>query len=224
MSLPPPSFVAQISEMGKSMLVAGLALLVACAVLLFSAQRDLRDSNAAVQRDNAALLALADIRFLVIGVDYSARGYSLTGEQLFINHESEKQRDLRLRLADLSRLTGPAFAEQVRRLSRLAERHAAVYADFVKQGPKRTAAMAALITDPVERQKRYDVLAVVDSLHVGLMADLVQRHADAERQNRYTAILMFVIVATAFLGGVMEMLVRRFGRRRTGLGGHRAAV
>lgn len=220
---PPPSFAAHISEMGKSMLVAGLALLVACAVLLFSAQRDLRETNIAVHQANAALLTLADIRFLVIGVDYSARGYSLTGEQLFLNHENEKQRDLRVALADLSRLAGAEHADQIARLSRLVERHAAVYADFVKQGPKRTEAMADLITDPVERRKRYDVLVVVDSLQMALMADLMQHQADAERQHRYTAILMIVIVATAFLGGIMEVLVRRFGRRRSAAGATGAA-
>jgi CHASE3 domain sensor protein len=221
---PPPTITAQISEMGKSMLVAGLALLVACAVLLYSAQRDLRETNVAVQQANAALLKLADIRLLVIGVDYSARGYSLTGEQLFLNHENEKQRDLRVAVADLSRLAGDSYGQEITALSQLVARHASVYANFVAQGPKRTAAMATLITDPVERQKRYDVLAKLDSLHAVLMADLKQHHVQAEKQHRYTSILMFVIVATAFLGGIMDVLVRRFGRRRTGLSGRSVAA
>jgi CHASE3 domain sensor protein len=209
---------AQLSEMGKAMVVAGLALLVATAVLLFSAERDLRASNAAVQRSNAALLQLAEIDYLVIGVDYSARGYALTGEQLFLNHENEKQRGLKLGIAELSRLTDARHAGAVAELSRLIDRHAAVYARFVKNGPGRTQEMAALITNPGERQKRYDVLDRLQALHAELMSDLVGYQAQAERQQRYTLILTFVIVATAFLGGIAEFILKTVLRRRRGLG------
>jgi CHASE3 domain sensor protein len=202
--------------MGKAMLVAGLALLVATVVLLMSAEHDLRQSNQAVQRMNGALLQLADIEFLVIGVDYSARGYALTGEPLFFNHEVEKQRDLRLGLAELGRLAGPAHETQVGQLSGLIERHAAVYSEFVKSGAHDTKAMAALITNPLERQKRYDVLNKLHSLREGLAADLIAYQMQAEKQQRYTLILTFVIVATAFLGGIIEVALKTVLRRRRG--------
>ncbi|GAA0556058.1 CHASE3 domain-containing protein [Rhizomicrobium electricum] len=208
---------AQLSEMGKAMLVAGLALLVATAVLLVSAERDLRNSNEAVQRTNGALLQLAEIEFLVIGVDYSARGYALTGEQLFFDHENEKQRDLKLGLAELGRLVDAKHAGEVTRLERLIDRHAVVYAQFVKTGARDTEAMAALITNPMQRQKRYDVLNEVRALRIGLMDDLVSHQVQAEKQQRYTLILTFVIVATAFLGGIVEVAMKNVFRRRRGL-------
>lgn len=220
---PSPALKAQLTEMGKAMLVAGLALLVATAVLLVSAEHDLRKSNEAVQRSNAALLQLADIEFLVIGVDYSARGYALTGEQLFFDHENEKQRDLRLGLAELGRLAGPTHDVQVDQLSDLIERHAAMYAQFVNSGAHDTKAMAALITNPAERQKRYDVLNKLHSLREGLAADLIAHQVRAEKQQRYTLILTFVIVATAFLGGIVEVAVKTALRRRRGAG-HAASV
>jgi CHASE3 domain sensor protein len=194
--------------------VAGLALLVATAVLLLSAERDLRKSNEAVQRTNNALLQLAEINSLVIGVDYSARGYALTGEKLFLDHENEKQHDLRVAISDLSRLAGPDLGGDIVRLSRLVDRHAAVYAQFVKRGPGRTAEMAALITNPTERQKRYDALNAIDQIHAELMSSLVAHQAHAETQQHYSLILTFVIVATAFLGGIMEVAVRTVFRRR----------
>jgi CHASE3 domain sensor protein len=214
---------AQLSEMGKAMLVAGLALLVATAVLLVSAERDLRNSNEAVQRTNAALLQLAEIEFLVIGVDYSARGYALTGERLFFDHEHEKQRDLKLGMAELGRLADAKHAGDITRLGRLIDRHAVVYARFVKNGARDTKTMAALITDPVQRQKRYAVLDELRTLRSGLMKDLVSHQLRAEKQQRYTLILTFVIVATAFLGGIMEMAVKMVFRRRHGLG-HRVPI
>jgi CHASE3 domain sensor protein len=221
----PPSTAlkSQLSEMGKAMLVAGLALLVATGVLLVSAERDLRKSNAAVQRTNSALLQLAEIKSLVIGVDYSARGYALTGEKLFLDHEYEKQRDLKLGIAELSRLANSHRAGDIARLSHLTDRHAAVYAQFVKNGAGDTKTMAALITNPVERKKRYDALGSVETLHTALMGDLVAEQALAERQQHYTMILTFVIVATAFLGGILEVVMktvlrrRRFGSRAIGL-------
>lgn len=212
-----PALKAQLSEIGKAVLVAGLALLVATAVLLISAERDLRNSNEDVQQTNAALLQLAEIESLVIGVDYSARGYALTGEQLFLDHEHEKQRDLKLGMAELARLADAKHADQIARLTRLIDRHAAVYAQFVKTGARDTKTMAALITNPVERQKRYAVLDELHTLHSGLMEDLVNHQVQAEKQQRYTLILTFVIVATAFLGGIMEMAAKMVFRRRNGL-------
>jgi len=213
-----PSLAAHVSEMGKAVLVAGLALLAACAVLLYTAERDLRQHNVAVQHNNAALLQLAQIEFLIIGVDYSARGYALTGEKLFFDHEFEKQRDLKLGLAELLHLADPELAHDIARLSRLVDRHAAVYAQFVKTGALKTREMAALITNPAERRKRYDALDAVTALRGKLMAELLHHQSLAERQQRYTALLMFMIVAIAFLGGLIEALVRRFGLGRKRLG------
>ena len=200
--------------MGKAMVVAGLALLVATAILLISAERDLRKSNEAVQRTNNALLQLAEIKSLVIGVDYSARGYALTGDKLFLNHENEKQRALKLGVAELGRLAPLQHADDIQRLSRLIDIHAAVYAQFVKLGGGRTREMADLITNPNQRQKRYDAIGAVDALHADLMGDLVAEQVQAEKQQHYTMVLTFVIVATAFLGGIVELLLKNVLRRR----------
>jgi CHASE3 domain sensor protein len=212
----PPSFPlkAQLSEMGKAMVVAGLALLVATAVLLVSAERDLRNSNGVVQRTNNALLQLAEIKALVIGVDYSARGYALTGDKLFFTHEAEKQRDLKLGIGELTRLAAPKHGDDIAHLSRLVDRHAAVYAQFVKDGAGHTREMAELITDPDQRQKRYDAIGAVDALHADLMGDLIAEQIQAEKQQHYTMILTFVIVATAFLGGAIEVVLKTVLRRR----------
>ncbi len=212
---PPSSFAVQLSEMSKAVLVAGLALVAASAVLLVSAEHDLRRNNTAVQRSNAALLELAEINSLVIGVDFSARGYALTGEKLFLDHESAKQRDLKLGLAELTRLAEPKQADDIARLTRLIDRHAAVYAKFVKLGPGHAKEMAALITNPGERQKRYDALKALQSLRGTLMADLLHHQAVAEQQQRFTLILTFAIVAIAFLGSFLEVVVKTvFIRRR----------
>lgn len=202
------------SEMGKAMLVAGMSLLIAAAVSLFTAERDLRHNNAEVQRANAALLQLAEIKHLVIGVDYSARGYSLTGERLFLDHENEKQRDLKTGIAKLRRLTDPELAGDIAQLSRLIAKHASVYANFVAQGPLRTKEMAALITNPVERKKRYAVLDELERLNGAIMADLVHHQSLAVKQQRYTLILTFVIVMIAFLGPLVDWGVKRIGRSR----------
>jgi len=209
-----PSIAAQISEMGKAMLVAGLSLLAAAAVLLYSAERDLRANNLEVRRANSALLQLAEIKNLVIGVDYSARGYALTGEQLFLDHEHQKQRALPAGLDKLATLCDPEQAADIARLAELIKRHAAVYAKFVTLGPSRAREMAALITNTTERQKRYDALDVIERLHGALMADLVRHQAAAERQQRHTLMLTFLIVILAFLGGLLDVVVVAVRARR----------
>jgi CHASE3 domain sensor protein len=211
---PSPNSSAPASEMGNAILVAGLSLVVAAAVLLVTAERDLRKAHAAVQQTNAALLQLADINSLVIGVDYSARGYALTGERLFRDHENEKQRDLKAGVEILASLTDSTRSAEIARLSRLIDRHAAVYAGIVAQGPGRAKEMAALITDPAERQKRYDALDAVKHLHGVLLADLNSHQVTAQKKQRYTLILTFVIVATAFLGAALDVIVKTVGRRR----------
>jgi len=197
-----------VTEMGKALFVAGLSLLVAAAVLLFTAESDLRKAHTAVQRTNTALLQLAEISSLIIGVDYSARGYALTGEKLFLDHENEKQRDLKAGLQKLADLTDPEQSAAIAQLSRLVDQHAAVYADFVTAGPNRAKEMAALITNPVERQKRYDALEAIKQLHGVLLADLKHHQVTAQKNQRYTLILTFVIVATAFFGGIMDLIVK----------------
>lgn len=211
-------FAEQISEMSKAMLVAGLSLLVAAGVLLFTAERDLRRANADVQRTNAALLQLAEINSLVIGVDYSARGYALTGEKLFFDHEQEKQRALVFGIKRLDMLTAGAHKAEIANLKVLLARQAKVYADFVARGPLRTQEMAALIVNPVERKKRYDALDSLKRLHTAFLVDLTAHQRAAEKQQHYTLILTFVIVVTAFLGGLMDMVVKLVGSRKVRLG------
>lgn len=204
----------QLSELGMAMLVAGMALLIAMAVLLLSEERDLRRSNAAVQRTNAALLQLADIKALVIGVDYSARGYALSGDELFARHEVEKQQSIKLGIGELTRLVRYEYASDIARMARILDRHADVYAQFVKLGPKRVAEMEVLITDPDVRQKRYDAIGAIDALHAELMGDLVAYQSQTEKRQRDTTILTFVILATAFLGGIVEVVLKFILRRR----------
>lgn len=196
------------------MLGAGLVLLVSSAVLLASAQGELRKRNASVQRTNTALLQIAEINSLVIGVDYSARGYALTGQQLFLDHEREKQQRLKQVVGELSGLVDADQLPALKSLAGLIDKHAAVYSRFVALGPGRQKEIAAIITSPVERQKRYDVLTVLAKLHDAQLAALYAHQAAAEGQLRYTSILTFVIVVIAFLGGTTDVMVRIFRRRQ----------
>lgn len=201
-------------EVGKATLVAGLVLLVSTAMLLLTAQGELRRRNAEVARSHAALLQLAEINSLVIGVDYSARGYALTGQQLFLDHENAKQARLKQSVEELARLVEPDQLPVVRSLVKLAERQAAVYAGFVAKGPGRTKEIAEIITNPSERKKRYDVLDVLAKLHGTQEARLLSQQSAAEHQLRFTSMLTFVIVALAFLGGTLDVMARMFNRRR----------
>lgn len=204
----------RLSEVGRAMLGAGLVLLVSSAVLLISAQGELRKRNAEVQRSNTALLQIEEINSLVIGVDYSARGYALTGQQLFLDHEHEKQLRLKQAVGELSGLVDPDQRSAVKTLSNLVGKHAAVYSSFVARGPGRQKEIAAIITSPVERQKRYDVLTALEKLHRAELAALYAHQAAAEGQLRYTSILTFVIVAIAFLSGTTDVMVQIFRRRQ----------
>lgn len=204
-----------LSEVAKGMLGAGLVLLVSAVVLLVSAQGELRKRNIEVQRANSALLRIAEVNSLVIGVDYSARGYALTGQKLFLDHEHEKQLRLKQALGELVNLVDDDHKSAVKALSRLADRHAAVYSTFVGLGPGRTNEIAAIITNPVERQKRYDVLDALAKLHQAQLASLYNHQAAAEAQLRHTSILTFVIVAIALLGGTTNAMATVFRRRRS---------
>jgi CHASE3 domain sensor protein len=219
---PSAEFVGRmhLSDVGQAMLGAGLVLLVSAAVLLFSAQGELRQRNAEVQRTNTALLQIAEINSLVIGVDYSARGYALTGQKLFLDHENAKQRRLKAAVRELAGMVDADRQAAVVDLSRLVDRHAAVYSRFVTMGPGRTKEIAAIITNPVERQKRYDVLNVLERLHNAELASLYAHQALAEEQLRFTSLLTFVIVAAAFLGGTTEVMAKITRRRRN----QRAAI
>ena len=205
------------TEVGKAMLVTGLVMLVAAACLLFAAESRLRASNEAVQRTTSALLKIDEINDLVIGVDYSARGYALTGQMLFWEHEQQKQENLKHAVNDLLELVNPDQKAAVRALGRLSERHAAVYAALVAKGPNGLKDMAAAITDPDTRQKRYDVQVELSRLKTGELEALANQQADTESQLRRTSILTFIIVAIAFIGGMTDVMSRiwRSHYRRT---------
>jgi hypothetical protein len=99
------------------------------------------------------------------------------------------------------------------KLSRMAAVQAKIYSDFVARGPGRTKEIAAIITDPVQRQKRYDVLAVLQRLHDVEMLCLTEHQTMAQEQQRYASILTLVIVALAFLGGLLDLMARVYGSR-----------
>lgn len=202
------------AEAGRAMLGAALVLLVSSAVLLLSAQGELRKRNAEVQRANTALLQIEEINSLVIGVDYSARGYALAGQQLFLDHEYEKQLRLKQVVGELFVSVDADQRPAVKLLANLVDKHAAVYSHFVAQGPGRQKEIAAIITSPVERQKRYDVLTALGNLHKAELAALYAHQAAAEHQLRFTSILTFVIVAIALLGGTTDVMVRILRRRQ----------
>ena len=196
------------SEVGQAMLVTGLVLLVSAAVLLFAAEGKLRRSNGEVQRTTAALLQLDEIEALVIGVDYSARGFALTGQDLFRTHEHDKQIGLKQAVMQLYGLMAPSQHAAIENLGDLADKHAAVYAALVSKGPGQLKEVAAVITDPVERKKRYDVMAALSSLRQEELDALTVEQANTAYQLRYTSILTFLIVAVAFLGGTLDVMAR----------------
>lgn len=196
------------------MLVTGLVLLVSAAVLLFYAEAKLRRSNSEVQRTTAALLQIDELEALVIGVDYSARGYALTGQELFRTHEQDKQARLKEAVRQLYGLTAPSQRTAVKNLGDLAGKHAAIYGDLVSKGSGKLKEVAAIITDPVARKKRYDVMAVLSSLRQEELDALTVQQANTAYELRYTSILTFLIVAVAFLGGMTDVMARIWRDRR----------
>lgn len=202
------------SEVGKAMLVTGLVLLASAAALLFSAEAKLRHCNSEVQRATAAVLRIEEINALVIGVDYSARGYALTGMPLFLEHEHQKQARLADAVDELDRIVNPAQRPAMDRIAKLVGRHAAVYAAQVAKGPNRTAEMAAIITDPAEREKRYDVLTALEHMKAFELKALAANQRETEEQMRHTTRLTVLIVALAFLGGTSDVMARLWRERR----------
>lgn len=203
------------SELGLTILLSGLVMLGAASVLLATAYHGLRRENAAVQKADKALLQLAKIDNLIIGVDYSARGYALTGLPMFYDHEMEKQDRLRRSVSDLAGMVDVELLPQVQEMSADVAQHAAVYAEFIKHGRGQTREIAAIITDPVVRQKRLDVQRHLGDLHKRQLTLLYAHQAKAEKQLRYTGLLTILIVAIAFLGGVSDVIVRLFLRNRS---------
>ncbi|GAA0537326.1 CHASE3 domain sensor protein [Rhizomicrobium palustre] len=203
-----------VSEVGKAMLVTGLVLLASAAALLFSAEAKLRQSNRDMERTTSALLKIEEINSLVIGVDYSARGYALTGQVLFLDHEYQKQGRLKVVLDELMPLVGPQQQAGLAALKEKLKAHAAVYEKLVALGPKHAAEVAAVIIDPVERQKRYEVLNGLEAMRSAELKALKAHQAETEQQQRRTSILTFIIVAIAFLGGMTDVMARLWRDRR----------
>jgi|GEM_PF-1381836 len=214
-----------LSEVGKAMLVTGLVLLGSAAVLLFSAEARLRQTNEAVQRTTAALLRIDELSELVIGVDYSARGYALTGQQMFLQHEEQKQARLNAAWNELAGLVAPEQRKSVTALRGLIDIHASIYAKQVASGPSRMKEMAAIITNPIERNKRYEVINALSRLKTDTLQALDAEQTEAEIQLRHTSVLTFIIVGIAFLGGMTDVMARIWRtRRQRGLAHGAAAV
>lgn len=201
------------SEVAKAMLAVGLVLLVATAVLIFQSEREMRQHHLDVQRVNTALLRIEEINSLVIGVDYSARGYALTGERLFFDHERQKQQRLKAAIRELASLVDQEQRPTVVALSRLADKHAKIYSDLVAKGPRHTEEIAEIITNPVQRQKRYAVLEVLQRLRGSELASLSAYHAIEENEQRRSSILTLIIVGLAFLGGTADLVARAHSSR-----------
>ncbi|MDE2183077.1 MAG: CHASE3 domain-containing protein [Alphaproteobacteria bacterium] len=203
-------------ELGLSLLFAAVVLFVAAMAMLGRNVAAMQESYASVQRSNTALLKIEEINTQVMGIDMTIRGYALTDDPVFLMYFSDSRRRLHRALDVLDSLIrsepeGPADMADLRRRSALQEQ---VFAVLARLGPGHAREIAAAITDPVQRRKRYEVQRKLTALHDKEEALLVERQAAALHQASRTYALVASIGGLAFVVGAIGFALTLMGRRQ----------
>ena len=194
----------------------GLPMLLAAAVLLFSAMvlfgdniSELRRTNTGVQRTNAALLDLAEINTLAMGIDMTVRGYALTDDPVFLVYETDNRTRLHIAVDHFASLVRdePGWPSRIAALRKLIAKQEAVFLTLSALGPGHVREVGAAITDPVKRQARYDVQNTLTRMRMDEMTLLSSLQEKAEGQMRRTNYIAFGIVILAFSAGVLGFML-----------------
>jgi CHASE3 domain sensor protein len=200
---------SRLREVGLPMLLAAAVLLLSAMVLLGANISELRRTNTEVQRTNAALLDLAEINTLVMGIDMTVRGYALTDDPEFLVYETDNRARLHIAVDHFASLVKgePEWAGRIAALRKLIAKHEALFLDLSALGPGHAREVGAAIADPVKRQARYDVQNTLTGMRTDELTQLSALQEKTEGQIRRTNYLAFGIFFLAFFAGLFGVVL-----------------
>lgn len=206
---------AGVHDIGVPMLLAAVVLLAAAMAMLGANVSAVRDNYRWVQRSNNALVAIAEINTLVIGVDMCARGYALTDDPKFLDYEDKNRHDLDREINFFAAITSgdPGQSANISKLRALVAKQEALFSQLASLGPGHAKDVATVIVDPVKRKIRYAAQDLMTAMHAAEVELLSTRQKAAESQVSYTFYLALGIVALAFAAGALGLALTLFGRR-----------
>lgn len=200
-------------QAGTEMLVGAIMLLVAGMVLMSANVSELHAINALVERSNKALLQVAEVDNMTVGVEFAVRGLALSGNPVFRRYYWQNVRTLRHAMAQLSSLVSDQTngSALMIRLRPLVDRQVATYDRLAALPPERAGEVAAAIVDPAIRKNRNQLLRVLYDIRDAQLRLVADRQKDTERRVRQTYLLSLGIVAFAFVLAVLGLALSRGG-------------
>ena len=206
---------AGLRDVGVPTLLAAVVLFVSAMTMLGANVSAVRESYGRVQRSNSALLDMAEINTLVMGIDMCVRGYALTDNPDFLVFEADNRHRLGIAIDKLAfqESDNAAQAASIAKLRTLVVRQEALFSQLSSLGPGHAKEVAAAIVDPEKRKIRYAAQDTLTVLHDGETKLLIARQQAAERQVSRTFYLALGIVALAFIAGTIGFALTFFGHR-----------
>ena len=206
---------ASLRDVGVPTLFAAFVLFGTAMAMLGANVSAVRESYGWVQRSNSALLDIAEINSLVMGIDMTVRGYARTDNSDFLVYEADNRKRLGMRIDHLAFLTtdDPGQSASLAKLRALVAKHEALFSQLSNLGPGHAKDVAAVIVDPEKRKIRYAVQDTLTVMHDGEMKRLAARQRTAERQVSRAFNLALGIVLFAFVAGGIGFALTLFGRR-----------
>jgi CHASE3 domain sensor protein len=191
-----------------------VVLLLSAAKLLGDSVSALRETYSSVQTSNSALLDIAEINTLIMGIDMSVRGYALTDNPVFRRYERNNRERLDITINRLTRLASSNQSANIAHLRALVAKQEALFLQLVNLGPGHAKEVAAAIVDPEKRKIRYAAQDTLTAIHAGEMKLLSERQQAVERQVSRTFFLALGIAVFAFVAGVLGVALTFFSRRQ----------
>jgi CHASE3 domain sensor protein len=206
---------AGLRDIGLPMLLAAAVLFVSAMAMLGANVSALRESYGWVQRSNSALLDIAEINTLVMGIDMCVRGYALTDNPDFLVYEADNRNRLGIAIDKLASLVAddPGQSASIAKLRALVAKQEELFSQLASLGAGHAKDVAAVIVDPAKRKIRHAAQDTLTAMHDGEMKLLAARQQVAARQVSHTFNLALGIVAFAFAAGVVGFALTLFGRR-----------
>jgi CHASE3 domain sensor protein len=198
---------------GIQILIVAIVMLLSGMVLLGANLKEMRRSDAWVQRSNAVLLRLAEVNAQLIDIEMSVRGLALTKDPAFQRYQARAQADTRTVMHNLLRAVGnePEQLARYDRLKALMLKRMALFLRLSRLGPNCAADVARAIVDPEVRADRFTAADILTAMRSYELRQLAARQKAAQIDAEQSYGLAIGIVATAFLLSALGLILTQGG-------------
>jgi CHASE3 domain sensor protein len=209
-------------DLGLPALVTSLVLFVSAMALLGANVSELRTGYGRVQQTNAALVQIAMINADILRIEMTVRGYTLSGDPIYLKWQKMSENELDKRLATLAKAVSddPDERQDLADLKSLLAAHHAYFQAMAKLAQTDRDRVTAEMVDYSKKVKRRPIENLLTDMRDDQTRRLAQQEHSSERRvlsaYRYAIGISAIALMLGGIGFALILHDRHTGRSKRG--------